>query len=168
MSNKAEQQARNIVGNEVDERKRDDEKAQEKRSRVPMYKQNALEFMDMKPGFRYRFVNDVYGRIDRFMRAGWDFVEGNTADTYSGKGRGIEAQKSSQIWRTVNNNKDASSYDAVLMCIPIEFYNQDQVDKADRILEDEKRLDKDGLIANSREVGGSEGLLVQAKLNKIK
>lgn len=159
-----EKNARNLVGAEVENRKPEAALTTEIKERVPLYKQNALDFFHREPGYRYRYVNDSYGRIDRFLRAGWAIVEGNAGDTYSGKGRSdIEGQKGSQIWRVVNFDKEAVTKNAVLMRIQEEFYNEDQKAKADRVLEKEKEnLDPTGKLMSARNFGGSGSKFVKS------
>jgi len=61
-----------------------------------------------------------------FLRAGWEIVEDDISNTYSGAGREVEGQRSSQVWRTVNKDPNASSRDGVLMRIPKHLYQEDQ------------------------------------------
>lgn len=124
-----------------------------RRERIPVYAQNILTGLDLDPSYTYRWVNDLYGRINAFQTAGWEIVEGSTSATYSGKGREIEAQRGSQMWRTVNQRADAPCREAVLMRILTTLYNEDQLHKATQVDEDEKRIDPEGVIRKAQLMG---------------
>lgn len=100
-------------------------------ARVPMYKQKTTDVYGfLEPGYRYRIVNDVPGRIHNFMRAGWMIAEVDIASSYSDQNHEKKPQSGSGAWRTVNDGKDAPCYDGVLMRIPLELWEQDQAAKA--------------------------------------
>lgn len=139
-----------LVDNRQHETNREDKLRAE---RVPLHKQNTLTLLNPDKNFAYRWVNDTYGRIEAFKCAGWEIVEGDIQHTYSGKGREIETQRGSQIWRTVNKKHDAPSKEAVLMRIPIEIFNEDQANKMEKIDADEKRIDPDGVVRKAQLMG---------------
>ncbi len=144
---------------DIEDRKRELNRNSDKKERVALHKQRTLDFFDKEPGFEYRYVNDVYGRIEMFLKAGWSLVEGDVHATYSGKGREVESQKSGHIWRVVNKGDRAVSKDAVLMKIPKEYYDSDQAEKIDRVYEAEKQLDPNGKILSARKFGASSGYI---------
>lgn len=127
----------------------------DKKVRVPLYEQKSLDFFDKEDGFVYRYVNDLYGRIAAFQRAGWEIVEGDVCSTFAGKGREIEQQRNSQVWRVVNNDKNAPCKDAVLMRIPVDLYQLDQAAKTKQVLDAEKAMDPTGKIRSARKFGGA-------------
>ena len=140
---------------DIADRQRPISREVDRKARVPLHQQQSLSFFDREPGFTYRFVNDLHGRINGFLKAVWEIVEGDTANTHSGKGREVEAQRSSQIWRTVNRGTDASSRDAVLMKIPTELFEEDQASKVSQVAANESRLDPDGKLKLARRFGPS-------------
>ncbi len=138
----------------VESRKHEsDREVKMRKERIPVHEQNILTGLHLDKGYTYRWINDLYGRIESFKIAGWEIVEGNTQQTYSGKGQQIETQRGSQMWRVVNNRHDAPCKDAVLMRIPTELYNEDQAHKAKKIDEDEKRIDPHGVIRKAQLMG---------------
>lgn len=117
-------------------------------------KYSTLDYFGKDPNFHYRWVNDKYGRIPAFLRAGWQIVEGNTDDTYSGAGHNkIEGQRNGQLWRSVNSQIDATSKDAVLMKIPKELFEEDQKAKEQYNHEQIHKVDEHGLIAKAMKMG---------------
>lgn len=140
---------------DIADRQRPINRKEDKKARVPLYMQKSLAYFDPEPGYVYRFVNDVHGRISSFLRGGWSIVEGDNTDTFAGKGREEASQKSSQIWRTVNKGSDASSRDAVLMRIEEHLYNEDQLVKTKQVQENELRLDPSGKLTKARKFGPS-------------
>lgn len=87
---------------------------------APDYKLQAPK----REGFQRRWVNDVPGRVNQFRERGWDVVQkdGGTDQRFVGKiGRAQE---------------DGSQYgNAVLMEIPMEFYEEDQRAKLERVVD---------------------------------
>lgn len=102
-------------------------KAQNRPVRVPIHKQKSLSFEE-KPGFKRRLVNETFGRVEAFERAGWVPVVGHTANTGDHKA-GDASQMGSVVRTVVNRGYDAPCKTAVLMEIPEEYYNEDQMDK---------------------------------------
>jgi len=140
---------------DIADRKRPVSREADRKARVPLHLQQTLSYFDREPGFTYRFVNDNHGRISNFLKAGWEIVEGDSSSTFSGKGREVETQKSSQVWRTVNRGTDASTRDAVLMKIPTELYEEDQTAKVSQVAANEARLDPDGKLKSARRFGSA-------------
>ncbi len=133
-----------------------------RKERVPVHQQNTLTLLNLDPNFSYRWVNDMYGRVSKFLRAGWEIVEGDTQNTTSGKGRQSETQRSSQMWRTVNERNDAPCREGVLMRIPIDLFREDQAAKDSKIDADEKAMDPEGKIRLAQSLG-SRGNIIKHK-----
>lgn len=94
-------------------------KAANRPTRVPVAERNRLSFADKDPNYYYRLVNDEAGRVQTFLNAGYDFVEGDSqiGDSRAGEG----SQLGSKITKDVGQGKVA-----YLMRIPLAFYNEDQ------------------------------------------
>lgn len=71
-----------------------------------------------REGFKRRWVNDTTGRIDRYHADGWDVVQEDGTDR-----------------RHVDTSKEGKQIDAVLMEIPDEFYEENQAEKLERIVD---------------------------------
>ncbi len=69
-----------------------------------------------RAGFVRRWVNDVVGRVDRFVQNGWDVVQEQGTDS-----RHVGGQK--------------SPLKATLMEIPDEFYREDQQKKMSKVVD---------------------------------
>lgn len=123
------------------------------KERIPIYKQQALVYSTQEPGWKYRMVNDTPGRIQKFLRAGWELVKGNVADTYSGTGRKEETSASgSHISRIVD--PDNIYKDGYLMRIPMEKWLADQKAKEDILQKNEEELvDGEGRLTVARKLG---------------
>lgn len=128
------------------------------KERVPLDEQGLLDYYDTDPGYVYRFVNDSPGRIDRFLRAGWVLEEGDTLSTYRKKGAGLESQKSSGIWRTVNYKPNARCKEAVLMKLPKELYDEDQMRKIDRLSTLQDEIDQKGVIVQNQRLSNAPNM----------
>jgi hypothetical protein len=115
--------------------------------RVPIHKQKSLSF-DTEPGYRYRLVNETLGRVEAFEKAGWDIVTGDEINTGDQKA-GDASQLGSVVRTVVNRNYDAPCKTAVLMRIPEEYYNEDQVDKEVEVRQRYKDLDPNKQGGNS-------------------
>ncbi len=127
-----------------------------KRTRVPVHQQTSLSYSDRDDAnFNYRYVNDTYGRVSMFLKAGWEIVEGDTADTFSGAGRQIETQNSSQIWRVVNEDPHAKCKLGALMRIPKKYYLEDQKYKEEQVRKKEALIDKTGAIQRARDMAAA-------------
>lgn len=125
----------------------------ERKERVPLFKQNAMTYINQEPGWHYRLVNDVYGRISKFIQAGWQIVEGAVTGTYSGT-KQEAVQSGAQIWRTVNKDPNAPSQKAVLMRIREEDFAADQAAKQALIDANEEAIDPEGIIRQAQLMGG--------------
>lgn len=101
--------------------------------RTPLGQRNRLTFRGKDPSKVYRVINDQDDRLQRALEAGYSFV---MSDESLGDKRAAEATKmGSRVSKPVGNG--IMGY---LMCIPKEFYEEDQEAKAAKIKEMEKSL----------------------------
>jgi hypothetical protein len=108
--------------------------------RVPIHEQRDQMSVDKREGFVRRWVNDLPGRVEKFLRAGYDVVKddevkvGEGGVTDSNKALGTGARKD------VGRTRGGDGPQAVLMEIPQELYEEDQkakqaaVDATDNVL----------------------------------
>lgn len=130
-----------------------------KKERIPLYKQQALVYTDKEPGWHYRFVNDEPGRINKFLKAGWELVKGDVEDTYSGKGRKEASSQGSYIKRIVDPNHIYA--DGYLMRIPLELWQEDQKFKDAQLDRIEEDLDAGGQLTIARKLGNRANLNIK-------
>lgn len=102
-------------------------------ARIPVGSGNKLEFEGKDPAYMYRVVNDVPGRLDMFLQAGYEFdtTAERVADKGAAEGTNIDTRK------MVNSGAGIKSY---LMRIPKEYYNEDQANKIDAIKRSEDQM----------------------------
>jgi len=103
--------------------------------RSPVNGRNILSVSDRKPGYHYRFVNDVGDRVASMQEVGYELVD--ASETKVGERRlagtgplGSKAQASV--------GRDGTK--AFLMRIPNEYFFEDQQAKVDRIKELESTM----------------------------
>lgn len=139
----------------LEDRKREDglSREQQRKDRTPLYKQSAVTLKNRDPLFHYRLVNDTPGRIASFLQAGWEIVEGDNSETYSGKGRSEATQKGTMMTRRVNERNDAPCHDAYMMRIPKELYEEDQKAKEKGWDQVEAEIDSTGELKKARILG---------------
>jgi len=89
-------------------------------------KRDVLTVSNKDPNYEYRWVNDTPGRIQRFMDGGWEVVN---HDTEVG---GEAVDKGSRLGSAVTKSV-GGIMTAVLMRIPKEWYDEDQVAKQEAI-----------------------------------
>ena len=108
------------------------------KKRVPLGSRNRLSFSNLDPNFYYRVINDTDDRIDRAVEAGYEFVE-------SSKRLGdIQAGDDSPVGSQVKKSVGGGTV-GYLMRQPIEYHNEDQQVKMDRIDELEASTKPDPL-----------------------
>ena len=91
---------------------------------------------DSREGFRRRYVNDLEGRVERFVMAGWTPVIDKDDDMFTGDKRAGDSEGlGSVVQRSVGNGTNG-----VLMEIPNDLYDEYQKEKQDEIDEREKAL----------------------------
>jgi hypothetical protein len=153
----------------LEDRSREDGLSREKmrKDRTPLYKQSAVTLKNRDPLFHYRLVNDTPGRIAAFLEAGWEIVEGDKNETYSGKGRSEGAQDGSLMKRRVNEGLTAPCHNAYVMRIPKEFFAEDQEEKNRRNEELIEDIDPSGEIRRAI-ILGSRANIHSIKLKKSK
>lgn len=123
--------------------KRDDERAESRPERVPLYKQQTFT-AQQKSGYLRRWVNDLPGRIDSFKKAGWTLVVDDLEKTHDGLAQ-VESQLGSGVRRVVNKTLDAPCRYSVLMEIPTEWYEADKKEQQKLIDDKEAAFDQSGI-----------------------
>ena len=93
-----------------------------------------------RPGYRNYFANDVDGRIDEMMELGYTPVINPNADT-SDSADGRESKYGNAVRKSVGGGVKA-----ILMEIPIEWYNEDYA-------EAQKTVDRSDAALNTNETG---------------
>lgn len=111
--------------------------AEKRARRKPLAGDDILKMKeeDKRKGYRYRFVNDHEGRVQRFEDAGWDTV-GGTVQTKTPQA-GDPSQMGTVVRRPVGGGRHA-----VLMRIEQELYDEDQKVKQDKIDKTVNEIDK--------------------------
>lgn len=89
-----------------------------------------------REGFNRRFVNDTDDRIQRFLDAGYTFVEREDADTSD-----LRAQDPSKMGKSRVRKSVGNGVNAFLMEIPQEWYDEGQALKRAKIEEIEASID---------------------------
>lgn len=97
-----------------------------KADRVPVGHGNKLEFTQNDPAYSYRMVNDVPGRIDMFLKAGYEFTY--TGERSADKGAAEGGAPDTRV--SVDAGKGVRAY---RMRILKEFFDEDQAAKIERI-----------------------------------
>lgn len=127
------------------------ESRSERVERVPLHRQNIIQ-SSTREGYTRRLVNDVDDRIERFKKAGWCPVEGETiGDPHAGDPSSMGSMTTKSVGGGIK---------AVLMEIPTKYYKEDQRDKLKKVDALEEAMETD--IKNK--LGGSaigEGIKIQ-------
>lgn len=117
-------------------------KSTTKPKRVPVSgARDILNVNNMKETHKYRWVNDIDNRIQRFQDAGYQFV---TADGHLEDDRPIAGEES--LHNTKQQSKGVvfknvgKGITSFLMAIPKEYYKEDQDSKQSRIDQTESAL----------------------------
>jgi hypothetical protein len=140
--------------------KKDDKRANKRPERVPLHKQKICT-AEAREGYKRRMVIDKPGRIDAFLRAGWTIADGDIETTHDGLAH-VEGQLGSKVRRVVNRDPNAEAKHAVLMEIPIEWYEADKAEQQKLIDEQESAFDqsgehrKSGMYGNMSRIDGSK------------
>lgn len=108
--------------------------------RVPLHAQRVLDVDNKDPNFEYRVVNELPGRIDKFLKAGWETVSGDVSTSDAGRVQDA-SQLGSVTRRVVNKSARADAQTAILMRIPKEYYDEDQLAKQRQVDEKEASFD---------------------------
>jgi hypothetical protein len=108
-----------------------DEKVAIKRERVPVHeakdKIKSIHGLDHK-NFYYRFVRETPDRVEKFLNAGYTFVQSTGQNVQDPTAETLSQGKDSLI--RINGGLGTM---LVLMALPIELWNEDQAAKAEEI-----------------------------------
>lgn len=125
--------------------------------RVPVGTRKVLVAED-RPGYHRRWVNDTGDRIQIFINAGYTPVQEQGADISD-----LRAQDPSKMGNSLVRKAVGDNLYAILMEIPLEFYNEDQKLKQDYIDEKEQSYDPTRKVTSTtygavyKKTQGSEG-----------
>ena len=103
-----------------------------KKERVPLHKRRILS-VEKRPGFVRRIVNETLGAIEAYEAAGWTLVRKSSADLSDNSASKASHMSDNILRMVVNRDPMAPCATAVVMEIPEEFYDADQVAKAQLI-----------------------------------
>jgi hypothetical protein len=95
--------------------------------RTPVGRRNVLTVAGKDPGYQYRVVNDKGGNIQRYLDAGYEFVEADDVkigDTRVGAPTATGSKAEAHV---------GGGLKAFVMRIPNEYYNEDQAAKEDHV-----------------------------------
>lgn len=142
---------------EVVQEKRVFHSTQKKRpKRTPLHKQRIL-IAEPRAGYQQRWVVEKPGRVEAFQRAGWSTVH-KSIDEFRDERIQNPSQMGSIARVVVNQNSRDLPQTAVLMEVPQEIYDEDQLDKRQLIRDREAAIDpknhqrKDGAFYGSMKV----------------
>lgn len=127
-------------------------KEEKKQERISLVDQKNLSF-ELEEGFRYRIVNDEFGRVAAFKKAGWvpvqdnNDISRNTADKATPLG--------SVVTKVVNQGTDARAHQGILMKIPLEYYQEDQRAKDRKSDQLESRVDPNKVNQTGADYGNT-------------
>jgi hypothetical protein len=124
------------------------EKRTERKERIPVNgARDILTVRNKDPNYEYRWVLDIPGRLIKFQDGGWEVV---SEDLEVGqKAVDSPSKVGSAITKNMGGNKVG-----VLMRIPREWYNEDQMAKQDKVDALEASMQEDlrqGRIPGTRE-----------------
>lgn len=109
-------------------------RAEGRPNRVPLHRQNIIS-ASARPGYVRRLVNDTDDRIERFQKAGWTPVEGESiGDPHAADPSSLGSASIKSV---------GAGMKAVLMEIPKEYYDQDQADKGKKVDALEEAMEQD-------------------------
>ncbi len=126
-----------------------DKKVNNRPTRVPLHQQNVFT-AENRAGFKRMWVNEAPGLVDSYKTAGWELVLQKDMSTNDGQIQ-FESQMDSVVRRVVNRDIHANWKTAVLMEIPLEWYEADQ--KAEQQLIDDQEKAWLKKSTNSNEYG---------------
>ena len=120
--------------------------------RTPVSGRNILSVQGKDENFEYRFVNDTGDRVSMFKEAGWETVP---ADSVRVGDRRVEQATSEGSIAQASISR-TSHEKAVLMRIPKEWYEEDQLAKQKRVDELEQSTKQQALSTNELRNGKLE------------
>lgn len=101
--------------------------------RVPLHEQRDQLTTTSRSGFVRRWVNDVAGRVDKFLRAGYEPVQDTNVQVGEDGVTNNNIALGSGARKMVGRTREGDGTQAVLMEIPKELYEEDQKAKAAKI-----------------------------------
>jgi hypothetical protein len=110
------------------------------KERIPLGTRNVLGISKKKldtKNYKYRIVNDIGDRLERFRDAGWEPETTTDQDTLMGD---EDVGNSRQFGSLVTKPVDKNGTIAYLMKIKREFYEEDEEAKAEKIRQTEADL----------------------------
>lgn len=116
------------------------ELAAQRPKRVPIHEQRDQMGTDQRPGFIRRWVNDIPGRVEKFLRGGYEVVRDDEVKVGDGGVTDNNIALGTGARKNVGRTRAGEGTHAVLMEIPIELYEEDQrakqaaVDATDKVL----------------------------------
>lgn len=129
-------------------------RAKNRPKRTPVGQRNILT-TDQRPGYVRRWVNDVDGRLAMFEEAGYEAVR--TPTQVGDPAAGNASQVGSVVRKPVGGGVDA-----VLMEIPVEYYDEDQAAKEQHL-----KAGEGGLLGEAKGAGYyGEGVRVKRELQQ--
>lgn len=106
--------------------------------RTPIGSRNVLTVVGKDPNYEYRIVTDAGDRIQQFLEAGYELVDGK------GVSVGDRRLDNPSAEGTKAQVSVGAGQKAFLMRIPKEFYEEDQAAKAARVKELENAIKNPG------------------------
>ena len=101
------------------------------------------------PGFHLHWFNDSPGRIEQALASGYQYVtEGEVRLTSSRRVTEANADMGTGISTVVNSDPAATFNKAVLMKIPMEYFEEDQKEAQNKISSDEESMIRNGGMGN--------------------
>ncbi|MGL5076719.1 MAG: hypothetical protein ACRDBG_12975 [Waterburya sp.] len=104
--------------------------------RNSMDAQNKLRVQGKDPNYEYRFVNDFEGRIEQLQEQGYEIVDQKNVKVGDKR---VEANRGEGSKTHLNVGQGTKAF---LMRIKKEWYQEDQLAKANNIAEQEKAIKK--------------------------
>jgi hypothetical protein len=131
-----------------------EEKPQRTPKRVPLGNRNVLSFGRKDPNYTYRVVNDLDGRLDMFLEAGWEVVKGSgkLGDNYAGNTTG----PGSSITKPVGHG-----ITGVLLRKKKDWYKEDYAEKQKVNDASEQALVQKAQMDNLKAPRGEAGIKIQ-------
>lgn len=132
-----------------------EERLREKRAtRTPVTRMKKLDTVKI-PGMVQRWVNDADGRVEAFVKAGWEFV---SAETHEGEARCLNDDSQDELskrkCRRNGVKEDGSPLFSYLMAIEEELYAEDRKRSQEKIDETENQIKRTALGAQAGERAG--------------
>ncbi len=106
--------------------------------RVPIHEQRDQMSTNQREGFVRRWVNDIPGRVEKFLRGGYEVVRDDEVQVGDGENNNIALGTGAR--KNVGRTRAEENTQAVLMEIPKDLYEEDQkakqaaVDATDKVL----------------------------------